>query len=191
METTTTKPMTADEFSEWCSRPENAGKRVELVRGEIIEMPSAGEIHGTVCWWIGALLAMYVLKRGKGRATSNDTGVGVEEGPDTVRGPDLCFFDESRPLDQLNWKHSRQIPALVIEVVSPNDKPNKINQRIGDYLRRGIPLVWIVDPEDKTVGVHRKSELPRTLDENDQLTGENVLPDLTIPVVDLFKLPGV
>jgi Uma2 family endonuclease len=90
----------------------------------------------------------------------------------------------------LNWKHSRQIPQLVIEVLSPTDKPNKINQRIGDYLRRGIPLVWIVDPDDRTVGVHRKGELPRTLDDADVLTGEEVLPDLKIPVADLFKLPG-
>src|SRR5947209_4856310 len=121
--------MTADEFWEWGNRPENAGKRAELVRGEIVEMSSPGEIHGTVCWWIGVLLGMFVVKRGKGRATTNDTGLVVAEGPDTVRGPDVIFFDESRPLETLNWKHSRQVPQLVIEVVSPNDKPNKITQR--------------------------------------------------------------
>jgi Uma2 family endonuclease len=191
MSTVQTGLMTADEFWEWGNRPENAGKRVELVRGEIVEMSSPGEIHGSVCWWIGALLAFYVVKRGKGRAAVNDTGLVVEEDPDTVRGPDVIFFDESRPLETLNWKHSRQVPQLIIEVVSPNDKPNKIMQRIGEYLRRGVPLVWIVDPSDRTVSVHRRNELSRTLDEGDVLTGEDVLADLTIPVADLFKLPGV
>jgi Uma2 family endonuclease len=189
MSTVQTK-MTAEEFWEWCSRPENAGKRAELVQGEIVEMPPPGEIHGTVCWWIGVLLGLFVLKRGKGRATSNDAGLVVNEGPDTVRGPDVIFFDETRPLDQLNWKHSRQVPQLVIEVVSPNDKPNKINHRIGEYLHRGVGLVWIVDPADRTVGIHRKGEIPKTLDEGDELTGEEVLPDLKLPVADLFKLPG-
>lgn len=191
MATVGTRGMTAGEFWEWCCRPENAGKRAELVRGEIIEMSSPGEVHGTVCWWIGALLAMFVLKRGKGRAATNDTGVVVEEGPDTVRGPDVVFFDETRPLDQLNWKHIRQVPTLVIEVVSPTDTPNKINRRVGEYLKRGVPLVWIVDPEDRTVGIHRKGELPRTLDEGDELTGEEVLPDLKHRVAELFTLPGV
>jgi Uma2 family endonuclease len=182
--------MTAEEFYTFANLPENRGKVLELERGEVVEMSSPGEIHGSVCWWIGVLLGMYALKRGKGRAATNDTGVIVEEGPDTVRGPDVVFFDESRPLDQLNWKHTRQVPTLVIEVVSPTDKPNKITRRIGEYLHRGVPLVWIVDPDDRTVGVHRKGELPRTLDEKDELTGEDVLPDLKVPVADLFKLPG-
>ena len=190
MATVGTRGMTADEFWEWCCRPENAGKRYELERGEIIEMSSPGEVHGTVCWWIGVLLGLFVLKRGKGRAATNDTGVVVEEGPDTVRGPDVVFFDETRPLDQLNWKHIREVPTLVIEVVSPTDTPNKITKRIGEYLGRGVPLVWIVDPEDKTVGIHRKGELPRTLDEGDELTGEEILPDLKHRVAELFTLPG-
>jgi Uma2 family endonuclease len=182
--------MTADEYWEWGQRPENSRKRTELVRGEIVEMSSPGEIHGSVCWLIGFLFGLYVVKRGKGRATTNDTGLVVAEGPDTVRGPDIMFFDESRPLEALNWKHARQIPQLVIEVVSPSDKPNKINQRIGEYLRRGVALVWIVDPEDRTVGIHRRGELPRTLDDTDEITGDDVLPDLKWRVAELFNLPG-
>jgi Uma2 family endonuclease len=184
------KLFTADEFWEWCQRPENAGKRAELVRGEIVEMPSPGEVHGSVCWWIAGLFTIYVLRRGRGRGTNNDTGLVVEEGPDTVRGPDFVFFDESRALDSLSPKHMRQVPQLVVEVVSPTDKPNKITRRVGEYLKRGVPLVWIVDPGDRTVGVHRKGELPRTLDETDELTGEEVLPDLKLGVAELFKLPG-
>jgi Uma2 family endonuclease len=190
MSTVQTKALTAEEFWEWCRRPENFGKRVELEHGEIVEMPPPGEIHGSVCWWIGVLLGLFVLRRGRGRATSNDTGFVVEEGPDTVRGPDILFFDESRPLDSLNWKHTRQVPTLVIEVVSPNDKPNKINKRIGEYLRRGVSLVWIVDPDDKTVGVHRKGEFTQTHDEGDELIGYDILPDLKFKVAELFTLPG-
>lgn len=190
MSTVQTGLMTADEFWEWGNRPENAGMRVELVRGEIVEMPPPGEVHGVLCGWIACLLWLYVQRRGAGAVAANDTGLIVQEDPDSVRGPDLILFAETLPLEQLSRKHSRRIPQLVIEVVSPNDKPNKITQRIGEYLRRGIPLVWIVDPADRTVGVHRRNELPRTLDESDTLTGEEVLADLTIPVANLFKLPG-
>ncbi|MGL4553238.1 MAG: Uma2 family endonuclease [Gemmataceae bacterium] len=186
----TTTLMTAEDYWEWGQRAENSRKRTELVRGEVVEMSSPGEIHGSVCWLISFLFGLYVVKRGRGRATANDTGLVVEEGPDTVRGPDLMFFDESRALGTLNWKHARQIPQLVIEVVSPTDTTNKINRRIGEYLRRGVPLVWIVDPADRTVGVHRRGELPKTLDETDELTGDDVLPDLKWRVAELFTLPA-
>jgi Uma2 family endonuclease len=88
--------MTADEFWEWGNRPENANKRVELVRGEIVEMPSPGEVHGTVCWWIGALLALYVMKRGKGRATTNDTADWSSRRGRTRSAVPTSFFSMSR-----------------------------------------------------------------------------------------------
>jgi Uma2 family endonuclease len=189
MSTVETKLLTADEFWEWCQVPANAGKRVELERGEIVEMPPPFEDHGLLCGWISHLLWLYVGRRGNGGVASNDMGLVVEEDPATVRGPDVVFFGEAQPLGQ-GRKHSRRIPKLVVEVLSPNDKPNRTTRRIGEYLRRGVPLVWIVDPEDRTVAVHRENEIPRTLDEKDELTGEDALPDLKLPVADLFKLPG-
>lgn len=189
MATVETKLITAEEFWEWCSRPENQGKRVELDRGEIVEMPPPCEAHGILCGWIAALLWGVVQKRGTGGVASNDMGLIVEEGPDSVRGPDITFFDEAQPLSRLSRKHARRIPLLVVEVISPNDKPNKTIRRVTQYLQRGVPLVWLVDPEDRTVGIHRQRELPRTLDEDDEITGEDIIPQLRMRVADLFNLP--
>jgi hypothetical protein len=47
-----------------------------------------------------------------------------------------------------------------------------------------------VGPADRTVGVHRRGEITKTLDEGDELTGEDVLPDLKLTVAELFDLPG-
>jgi Uma2 family endonuclease len=188
MATVQTKPMTAEEFFEFANRPENRGKRFELEKGEVVEVSSPGEIHGHLCGWITALLWQYVFRRGAGAVTTNDMGIVVQEGPDSVRGPDIVLFDEARSMEQLSFKHSRRVPTLVVEVVSPSDKPNKINQRISEYLRRGVRVVWIIDPEDRTVGIHTQGELPRTLDEKDEITGETSLPDLRLPVSELFRL---
>ena len=190
MSTVMTGLMTAEEFFDFANRPENRGRKLELDRGRVVEMPSPGEIHGSVCWIVAVLFGLYVMKRGKGRATTNDTGLVVEEGPGTVRGPDLMFFDEVKPLGKLDWNHTRQIPTLVVEVVSPSDRANSINKRVAQYLGRGVSLVWIIDPEERTVGVHKRGELTRTLDETDELTGNDVLPDLKWRVEDLFKMPG-
>jgi Uma2 family endonuclease len=190
MSSVKTGRMTADEFWEFANRPENEGKRLELVRGEVVEMPSPGELHGLLCGWIAHLLWVYVLKRRSGGVSSNDTGLLVEEGPDTVRGPDLILFGESRTLDQLSPRYSTRIPQLVVEVLSPNDRGNRHARRVGQYLRRGVPLVWAVDPEDRTVAVYRPHENHQVLDETEELTGNGVLADFRLRVAELFALPA-
>jgi Uma2 family endonuclease len=51
-------------------------------------------------------------------------------------------------------------------------------------------LLWLVDPEDRSVMVYRPGQLPRAVDETEELTGEDVLPDLRCRVADFFYLPG-
>jgi Uma2 family endonuclease len=190
MATVEASKMTAAEFWDWTHRPENEGRRFELERGEVIEMPSPRERHGILCGWISHLLWSYVLRRGSGAVSTNDTGLQVEQSPDTIRGPDLILFAESQPLDRLNPRFSTRIPQLVVEILSPGDRPNRTNRRVGQYLQRGVPLVWLVDPESCTVGVHRMGQYPVTLDESEELTGMDVLPDFRLLVAELFTLPG-
>jgi Uma2 family endonuclease len=190
MTTVGTRLMTADEFWEWADRPENEGRRLELESGKVIEMPSPGELHGLLCGWITHLLWAYLLRRGAGGVCSNDTGLLVAQGPDTVRGPDVMLFLESRPLEQLSPRFSTRVPQLVVEVLSPTDQTNKVNRRVSQYLRRGVPLVWLVDPETRTVAVYRPAQIHQVLDETEELTGDEVLPDLRYRVAELFTLPG-
>lgn len=187
MATVHTGKMTADEFWHWCLRPENAGRRVELDRGEIVEMPPPGELHGVLCSWLASLLWGYVHQHG-GLIATNDTGLVVQEEPATVRGVDIILFDESTSRPPLEPGHSRRLPQLVVEVLSPSDRPSRVIRRVADYLRRGIPLVWLVDPSDRTVSVHRPGELPTTFDESDELTGDGLLPDLRVAVATVFKV---
>ena len=192
MPSISTTKMTAEEFFEWASRPENAGTRYELEDGEIVAMPSPGELHGVVCWLIARLLGNYLFARGAGYICTNDTGLIVRRGPDTVRGPDVMLFLASKAFDQLNPKHADQIPDLVVEVFSPNDRVRKTFQRVEQYLRRGVRLVWVVYPDEHSVQVfHGIEEFPKFHDELDDLTGNGVLPEFRCRVADLFAMPGV
>ena len=47
-------------------------------------------------------------------------------------------------------------------------------------------MVWLVDPEDRTVAIHQLHQLPRIFEDNEEITGESVLPDLRCRVADLF-----
>jgi Uma2 family endonuclease len=182
--------MTAEEFCEWASRPENDGKRLELERGKVIEMPSPGRLHGTICFLVTRILGNYLFARGTGSLCSNDTGLLVERAPDSLRGPDVMLFMESRPLDQISRSFAEEVPQLVVEVRSPSDRNKAVARRIEQYLRRGVPLVWLVEPDDRIVTVYRPNEIHRVLDDADELTGDGVLPDFRCRVADLFTLPG-
>src|SRR5206468_2320992 len=117
-------------------------------------------------------------------------GLLVKRKPGTVRGPDIMLFDEFLPLQKLSRKFSTRIPKLVVEVLSPSDQMAKVNRRISQYLKRGVPLVWLVDPETRTVTVYRPGRDLQVLQETDEITGEAVLPKLRFQVAEFFALPG-
>jgi Uma2 family endonuclease len=190
MATVTSKLMTADEFYDWVQRPENQDRCFELERGEVVEMPSPGKYHGFVCGNASGILRDFARQRKRGYPVSNDAGLVVEEGPDTVRGPDVSFYEDDHNSDTMDRKYARQPPRLVVEVLSPNDKQSKTNLRISQYLKRGVPLVWLVDPELRIVTVYRSGKDLYTRDNGEELTGEDVLPDFRCWVGEFFALPG-
>ena len=181
--------MTADEFYDWANRPENADRRFELVDGEVAEMPSPGELHGFVCWLVIRLLTEYLTRHGAGHLCTNDTGLLVARGPDSVRGPDVMLFLDSRTIDQMSPKFSERIPALIVEVRSPSDRMKQIRRRVAQSHTRGVPLVWVVEPELRAVYVYRPNELPQILDETEDLPGNGVLPGFQYKVAALFESP--
>ena len=100
------------------------------------------------------------------------------------------LFDEIRKLDELSSKFATLIPKLVIEVLSPTDQQTKTNKRISQYLALGVALVWLVDPVVRSVTVFRADRSHTVHDDTEELTGQDVLPDLQLRVADLFALPG-
>ena len=80
----TTRQMTAEEFYDFCHRPENRDRLFELDRGEVVEMSRPGVQHGVVCINAGFILTLYARQRRKGYVCGNDTGIIWERGPDTV-----------------------------------------------------------------------------------------------------------
>jgi Uma2 family endonuclease len=185
-----TRLMSVDEFWDFVHRPENADRNFELVRGEVVEMTRPGKRHGFVCANVVIILGSYARQRQKGYVCSNDTGVVVERDPDTVRGPDVLFFEDAESFEEIDRKWGDQPPRLAVEVLSPNDSVGETNERIQDQLNLGTPLVWLLDPESHTVTVYRPGKQHYVLREDDVLSGEEVLPDFKCKVRDFFTMPG-
>jgi Uma2 family endonuclease len=192
MSTVTTLPgqMTAGEFAEWVRRPENVNRWFELVRGEVIELPPPTKVHGVVCMNVGFLLGSYVRHRGHGYLTGNDSGVILERDPDTVRGPDVALYEDARHFDELHPKYGETPPVLAVEVMSPGDRVGRVMAKVSDYLRNGVRLVWLIDPEERNVTAYRPDRTPLVFRAGQELLDEEVLPGFRAAVGDLFFVPG-
>ncbi len=188
------KLMTADEFQQWVHRPENAERYFELERGKIIEMPPPIPWHGFITSQVTKILGRHADTCGIGFVLSNDAGVVVEQNPDTVRGPDVCYFAETvsdpAEFENLLRKYMTIPPVIAVEVLSPSDRVNRVAAKVDEYLAFGVKQVWVVDPETKDVAVHRPGQSMTLLDGDAELLGGDELPGFSCRVSDFFRLPG-
>jgi Uma2 family endonuclease len=188
-----TRLMTADEFLEFVQRPENEARWFELVRGEVIESPSPTKIHGVVSGVVslnvGFWLLTYARQIRRGYVTTNDAGTLLERDPDTVRGPDVAYFTDARRFQDLHPKYGESPPILAVEVLSPDDRVSRVLQKVDDYIDNGVQMVWLVDPDDRTVRIYRPGRPPQTLSADQEIDGGDALPGFRCPLVEFFRLP--
>ena len=177
------KLMTAEEFG---ARPEPLdGSKEELWHGEVFKMPPPQGRHGGVQALIAHLLLSVVRPRKLGWVRT-ESGVVIERDPDSVFGPDVSFFSIAKhPTLPEGYV---DVPAdLVVEVRSPDDRSKHVRQKIKDYVKGGVKLVWLVDPEERTATVYVGSLRGTELDESDTITGGDVLPEFSCKVAEFFE----
>ncbi len=80
-------------------------------------------------------------------------------------------------------------PDIAIEVISPTDLAYKLDDKLADYSLAGFPLVWVVNPERRTILIYRADGTVTRLTDKDTLTGESVLPSFKAPVASLLPAP--
>lgn len=176
--------LTADEFLRLCEQRIIKG---ELVNGVVHETMSAGGEHGEIAILLGSTLGGHVRPGRLGRVVGSDAGVLLERDPDTVREPDVAFFSaETLPLDVKVRGFYEVVPDLVVEIVSPNDSPAYVAQRVAMWHNFGVPLVWTVYPVARTVAVHPLNGTALLYTEDDTLDGGAVLPDFRCVVRDIL-----
>jgi Uma2 family endonuclease len=111
--------------------------------------------------------------------------------PSLVRKPDVSFLRFGRlPDEQIPEGHLRIPPDLAVEVLSPNDLDYETDQKIEQYLAAGVQLVWVVNPESRTILIYRADGTIHGLRERDELSGEAVLPGFRCRVGEIFQAPA-
>lgn len=164
------------------------GWRYELVEGELRRMTPAGYEHGFVISELQGRLWNYVRKHKLGHVAGAETGFMVGRGPDTVLAPDVAFVRQSQ-IDRLGIPKAflPEAPALAVEVVSPGDTAEEVDEKMRRWLAAGVEMGWVVYPGGRTVTVYRSLDDIRVLTERDVLDGGDVVPGFQLRVEELFE----
>ena len=183
----TTEPITAGITADDLERMELDDRRVELIGGTLVEMTPTGERHSDVGAGFVARLWLHAVPSGLGRVYGADAGFVLFADPHLVRVPDAAFVRADRlPPDAERDRFLRLAPDLVVEVVSPSDRPAAVTAKAMLWLDAGTRLVWVVDPCARTVTAYGPDRSPLVLREGDVLDGGEVLPGFRLAVADLF-----
>lgn len=166
----------------------------ELVNGERILLVPPVAIHIMIIKRLMALFLAYETRSGAGQFFSESTFV-LLDSPDWVKGsrvPDIAFYSAERWADYTSTvQHWLEIPLMLvpdfcIEVVLKG-KYMDVEDKVAEYLRNRVRMVWIINPRAKSVAIYMAgSEQITRLTIGHTLTGGDVLPDFSIPVNDIF-----
>ena len=168
-------------------RLNSEGIKGELIRGVLCETVSVGKIHGRIAMTFGSALVAYVRPRRLGTVIGSDAGVLVQRNPDTVREPDIAYISAERlPLDDQSDGYLEVAPELVVEIISPSDREQEVNDKTLMWLSLGVAMVIEVYPAERAVMVHRADGPAATLTGDDVLDGGDVLPGFTLPLSEIF-----
>ncbi len=165
------------------------GKSYELVHGQLVER----EMGIKSSWVAGRLLVRlgrYCEEHGIGWALPADSGYQCfPHEPGLVRRPDVSFVRYGRfPAGVLPEGWAKIPPDLAVEVVSPGDTAYELDEKLEDYQKAGVPLVWVINPNSRKVRVHRGDGSISDLREDDELSGEDVIPGFRCMVREILPL---
>lgn len=143
------RPLTFDEFVEIF----NEHDEVELIDGTVVKRMAAQLEHEDLFGWLHTLLWNYVEVTGQGVVLGSRTAVQIH----TYRGrlPDLLFVRWVRKFI-VKQKGIYGAPDLVVEIISPKDRPSEIISLEADYRNIGVREIWFVDLPKKQVRVLMK-----------------------------------
>jgi Uma2 family endonuclease len=125
------------------------GKRFETVHGELLVTPAPRRWHQRIVLRLARTLADYVESGPVGELLVSPADISWS--PDTLVQPDLFVvcLEEARTEE---WSDVQTL-LLVVEVLSPGTARQDRFTKRRLYQEVGVPLYWIVDPDQKAVEV--------------------------------------
>jgi Uma2 family endonuclease len=158
----------------------------ELIDGVLVEK-AMGYRESMLALFIAAALDAFVQRANLGIVTGADGMMRLF--PRNVRIPDVAYVAWNRvpdgrvptaPIPDL-------APDLAVEVLSKSNTKAEMARKRREYFAAGCSLVWIVDPDARSVAIFTSEDQSLLLNENDQLSGDFLLPGFQLSIRELFS----
>ena len=160
--------------------------KYELDDGRLIVMAPPGHIHGRRQAKIIQYLGSEGEDKGHGEVCG-EVAIILRRNPDRVVGADAAFIlNKSLPVRKSPEGYLLTIPELVVEVRSKNDSQPEIAAKNDEYFDAGVELIWVIDPEARTVTVSRRGQPDESYQATDTLTCQ-LIPGFVVPLANLFR----
>ncbi|GAB4188214.1 MAG: Uma2 family endonuclease [Coleofasciculaceae cyanobacterium] len=179
--------LTDEQFYQLCQA--NRDLRLErTAKGELIIMPPTGSETGGRNASLTAQIWLWNQQTRLGKSFDSSTGFKLPNGAN--RSPDAAWVRRER-WDALTPEQKRGFaplcPDFVVELCSPSDDLEDVQQKMQEYLANGIRLGWLIDPKTRRVEIYRPDGEVEILDNPATLSGETVLPGFVLDLQPVFE----
>jgi Uma2 family endonuclease len=167
------------------------GRERWLIRGELREgtMTVRNRWHSRVLALIcHHLVAWKIAHRQEGEVLAGEAGIILAHDPATTVGVDVAYI--SREVSSCQLGKTTLIdgpPILAVEILSPSDTNQAVNEKVFAYLSAGVKLVWVADPDFQSIRVYEPGKPPAMFSGEQEISGESHLPGFAVKVSALFE----
>lgn len=167
--------------------PDDVPKGYELVNGKLRRLPMSA-----LSSWVGKLVYDCLLDYSRTRRSvivlPGETAFRCfPASPNQVRKPDVSVIagDPLSYVPPLVGLHE-DIPLLVVEVASPNERVSELIEKVNDFRSVNVPLIWVIYPQSRQATIYRADGSTAFLTDPAELSGEGVLPGLVISLATIL-----
>lgn len=187
MSTATSAHLTTDDL---LSLPEDGFDRW-LLRGELRERPMTvrNRFHSRILVRVARFLDAWNDEQPepRGEVLGGEAGVRLQRDPDSTVGIDVVYISpELAAQRDKSTTLINGVPVLAVEILSPSDTQQEIDEKVELYRASGVQAVWIINPSFETVVVLQPGQPPVSFNRHDTLSGEPYLPGFSVPVAKLL-----
>lgn len=167
---------------------DNPDARLERDKlGNLISMSptgsETGEKNSDLLIQVGIWNRQYKL----GKIFDSSTGFKLSNG--AIRSPDVSWV-RIEVWNSLSKEQRRKFapidPDFVVELMSPTDVLEQVQEKMEEYINCGIRLGWLINPDENQVEIYRQERDKEVLNNPRTLSGEDVLPELLVSLDEIF-----
>ena len=183
-----TWPITDESFCELLSLNDHLQMEIDE-QGRLLIMGSGGFLSSARAAAIITQIGNWIAAAGSGFVTG-EAGF-FRTAAAGRRAPDVAWTSPERAAAAIAGDEGvgPLCPDFLVEILSPTDRLPTLQEKLEMWLEQGVRLAWLLDPHDNIAWIYRPGQEPERHDRPQTLSGENILPGLTVDLAQIWTAP--